>query len=471
MAFEVANRAFEEAFVLTEEKKEQSEDVIKAFLEMLEEYLTGHREWPARMIRVWIQHGGRLSAFPCREDAVQPMVDAFALARIPYVLVRQANGRAGFLIRESDVAGARNTIQKVLIDLSKNCTITTGQEAGMAYLKLKDDDRMMMLICGLNRGEAFFLKSLLPRAMDGETVGIDRMPDDTYTVTCHGKTAMKNRSGDSFCEALAEAMLMGSAGTAEMLDKRATAADLFLTMRAAGFPGKDGTQSTPAWVVGRGSCYVKRDRDGFGAGHAVVIGDEVHLEEDYRVEKEDAKYDERLNSALFRITDHLCLFTLDDVMAYFRKKKEQYRSSLETGQQLLAQNAAEIVGAKVRKDKIFRTERNWHHKARHYQFEVARLIAAAKDGKIPKGYEKADVLLLRKIMRTFELDARLLEPALEKIAKVEIYEREAGPVRLADIDELIRAGRGELAKERMREEEREAGIEMPGISASGKEDR
>ncbi len=144
------------------------------------------------------------------------------------------------------------------------------------------------------------------------------MPDGTKLFTCHGKTAMSGAREKLFRSAVAETALVMNGESSDRLREYEQNVSTYRRQRAAGFPDMRGTMDEPVWVVGDGERFVKRTAEGFELGHALEIDDNVLLETDLIVDASDKRYETRLNSALSKITGHVCLYDIRDVIEWFR---------------------------------------------------------------------------------------------------------------------------------------------------------
>ena len=96
-----------------------------------------------------------------------------------------------------------------------------------------------------------------------------------------------------------------------------------------------------------------------------------------------------------------------------------------------------------------RMEGKWDKKLSHYQHEISKLIAAAAAGKIPPGYTREDIHDLRNVIKLFDLDPAKMQPALDKMLRIETYEKEAGPRKVQDVQKHIEnMGSGRETQER-----------------------
>ena len=329
MPFNVSNAAFEEAFG---NPKTQGK-LTKSFIQQLAKYLENKNFDSAKAIKIWLQKGGTLSTFTCREDMLQAMMMELRRHKTPYILVKETGGGLGFLIRSSDTELVKKIIRYVLKEKSRFCAVTTGQQASDLYLKSKEKDKTMLQVCGLSEEEVIYLEQACNTVLPGEAVGIDRMADGTYMFSCHGKTVVDGKKRrKSFGSALTESLMVMNGSTSEKMKKRAQNVAAYREAKSAGFPDQNGGFDSPVWVVGDGDRFVKTAGSGFELGHAIEIGDSVILETDLTVAKDDETYGSRLNAALSHILGRICLYTEDDVIAHFKTKRSYMQDQTVVGE-------------------------------------------------------------------------------------------------------------------------------------------
>lgn len=453
MAFSTANRTYEAVFG---RRVRKDSEIYRDFLDMLKAYLEEEKSEPARKMLEWIRSGKELKALTCRQDAVEPLCERLLMKGIPFVAVNETNGKTGFLIRTADEQTVKQTVKKTLNEMSGHCAICSGYDAGMTYLKGNDEDKTMLLVGGLSREEAFVFAESCGQVIPGETVGIDRMPDGTFMISAHAKTVMRPGRRRTFYGALAETIILINGADGREAKERADKRLLYLQQKNKGFPDKSGSFDLPVWVVGTGTCFVKRTKNGFEAGHAVVIREMVFLEKDYEADKEEKHYMERLNSALSRMTSHLCLYTEKDVREYYKNPGRALCSPQEKGQRMVIEQAALLVSKKTIADRVMRMDGKWEHKFRHLQRNLAYVLKGAAEGKVPKRYAKADIISLRSMAKNCGVDLLAVVPGIEKYAGLDSYAREAGIPRAADLDKLIEKYTA-IAASRGRKHERQTG--------------
>ena len=434
----VASSAFEQAFGTGEGNLNGSggstgdrDELPVSFMAMLEDYLRGRKEWTSRSMYTWIRSGRKLCAFTCREDLVQPVIDVLMERGRPFVLVKESTGGTGFLIRDADSSNVKADTDEVLQAHAGYCEITTGEGAGIIYRRTRVKDRSMLVLGGLSENEIFYLQEEARADLPGLAVGIDRMPDGTYTMTCHGESAFE--SGSRFGKALIEAVMLAGGECADEIRERGIQRKAYLREKAAGFPDSNGTRDGPVWIVGTGECYVKRTSDGFELGHAQELCGEVFLVIDVKTGKREEGYERKLDSALSRMTGHMCLYEESSVLEYFRNKKDHYRGSKENGIKTLVGCASGVVSERKKR---FPKSRSWAGRMARYRDDMYRLLEGAGRGSIPRGYRKKDILRLRRIIQAFGLDMEKAQPALTRMRDITVHERQAGPRRI-DLEQKL----------------------------------
>lgn len=447
MAFTVSNQAFAEAFGDNTDVKEldgskKKGSVTEEFIKALTKYLKTQTNKSSVIMYQWLKKGGSLSAFACRGDLVEPLSVALQNSMIPFVLVQQTDGDMGFLIRPYDTLKTKKTISDLLSSKSHYCHVMSGEEAGKLYLRLRSPDKTMISVCGLNEAEIIYLEKLCDDVLAGEAIGIDKMGDGTYMVSCHGKSAVGGKSGKKkFTKALTETLVLMNGDLQEKMAHEADMTIQYREARANNFPDKNGGTEKPVWVVGSTNYYVKRASDGFELGHAEV-SDSVMLLDDLFVPFNDPDYETRLNSALAKITKKELLYSMTDVIFHFRTKKNVWKDQQLAGEQFLITAADEMVEKKMRGEALANTKGKWDQKLLAYQREMGKLMKAVRDGRIPKGYTKTQILDLKNIIQKFKIDINQITPAINKMMELEVYERESGPAKIHDVVAKIDHYRG-----------------------------
>lgn len=437
MAFTVSNKAFEEAFNSNKEIKPQktSKEIVDDFLRELKKYLKTQRKFPAaKAISKWMDKGGSLSSFTCRADMVEPMIAEFRYYNVPFVLVQEVTGAKGFLIRTKDSEKQRKIARKVLKQESHYCKVMSGDEVREAYLKSPEVDKQMFSIGNLSEQEMIYLENLCNKVLPGEAVGIDKMQDGTYLFTVHGKSSIMGKAKKTFASALAETQVLFNSNVKEEMREESNKIKAFRKAKSRGFPDKSGGMSHPVWIVGRENYFIKRNQRGYELGHAEILGDDVLLENDKRIFFDNEYYDKHLNSDLAKLTDKECLYSVKDVIEHFKEKKNYFRNVQRSGELHLVEEIDKVVSEKVKQDATFVRGNNWSVKFKHYQSEVGKVLLATKNGIVPKGYHKDQIMKLMNIAFTYDLDLEKTSLVIDKLRDMQIYDREVGRGKVKNIE-------------------------------------
>ena len=166
------------------------------------------------------------------------------------------------------------------------------------------------------------------------------------------------------------------------------------------------------------------------------------MENDLKVDILDDRYNQRLNSALAKITGHRCLYTLPDVIAYFKTKNPYYKNTAIAAEETLLEEVDKVVSNKIKLDSIIGKEGSWEQKLKHYQNELGSVLAGIRDGKIPPGYTREQMVALVELQKTLQVDTRALTASIDKLLSVGVYTRDAGPKRVQDLEKHIEKFRG-----------------------------
>lgn len=444
LAFKVSNKAFEQAFSSNEGEIKTirtSKEIVDDFLYKLSIYLKQQSHYPAaKAISNWISKGGSLSAFTCRADMVEPMINALRRESIPFVIVQEMTGNKGFIIRSKDNEMQRKIANHLLKTSAKYCQVKTGKEASEEYLRRRIQDKNMLAVGDVTPEQLVYLEELCNQILPGETIGVDKMEDGTYLVTVHGQTAIigpHQYRGRNFAAALSETLFLFDSNVKKEMLEISSNTNEFRKAKSEGFLDKDNSTQQPVWIVGKENIFVKRTMRGFEVGHAEEIGEEVFLETDYRVSFDDPQYDTRLNSGLSKITDKKVLYRLQDVIDHYKTKKSQIRNAKIEGEKHLMEEVDYIVANKVRSDAAYVRGNNWAAKLKHYATEVHKVLSATKDGRIPVGYSKEQIVSLMDITHRYKIDLSIATPAINKLKNVEVFDRPAGPPKIRSIEQEI----------------------------------
>ena len=447
MAFSISNQAFEDVF------GKEAVSPKESFYKVLGNYLKGKKNPSAVLIGSWMEKGKTLNAFTCRADVVLPLMETFRDMKIPYVLVEEPFGDIGVIVRQCDADKTKKAVRMTMKPMAHACGLMTGKEAEMLYLKSNNEDKMMLQVAGLTQEEVICLAETAGGILPGEAVGVDALSDGTYLFTCHGRTAMSAAGKKSFGGALTETMLLLNGESSQAMKRKEQGRARYLKTKSEGFPDRFGYNDDPVWIVGNGQRYVKRESSGFELGHAATgKGLDVELVPDLRVASNEKRFEERLGSALSRITGHICLYSHEDVLEWFSTKRGFIPDKAVAGQQLLSSKADAMVSAKILNDNVMRMEGRWDTKLRHYMSEMKQLLGALKGGRMPEGFKKEDMAGLFRTAQAFQLDMQKMAPVVNRVAAIDIYGRDAGPQKVYDVQLHIEqmSGRGGREDDRSR---------------------
>ena len=357
----------------------------------------------------------------CRADVVNDLEEEFMKTGVAFTLFEGVSGNYGFLARSCDIEKQNKAIKNVLERKSKYCNITSGEEAAHFYSKksgLKDTD--MVAIGGLNEEEVHLLKESCNKVLPNQTIGIDEMSDGSYLLTFHGKSSLDFTSDSDI------------AYQKEFVN---------------GFPDKNGSLKNSVWIVGNERRYVERTTHGFKTGYPVEKDEDIILEEDSSITKDDENYNRKLHSALARISNKKCLYTEADVKMYFKIRKPYIENIKVAGEKQLISIVGKIVSENLNRSHLNTMDKKWDSKLDLYKKEVAKILESAQKAKVPKGYKKKDIIAIMAIAKNYGLKVDALSPAIQRMSIVNIYDRSLQRPVIKDIDkELNRVT--SIAKER-----------------------
>lgn len=141
MSFEASNTEFEALFG---HEKPGDPEIVEKYLDSLRSKLRRKYSRASKGVLTWMNNGGQLSSFTCREDVLMGMATAMSEAGIPYVIISQTTGGSGILIRDCDATKIRSMTDRVLRKCAMTCRVGTGRETELAYLHASDEDKMMI---------------------------------------------------------------------------------------------------------------------------------------------------------------------------------------------------------------------------------------------------------------------------------------------------------------------------------------
>lgn len=445
MAFKVSNKAFEEVFGKKEnnviEMTTNPNDLLKIFKKNLKLYLEKNHQYPAaNSLLHWIAKGGSLSTFTCRADIFDFVVTTLRKNKIPFLIVQQKTGKKGFIIRSKDEDKQHRLIRPILKAASSYCKVTSGKNAITDYQSRRLTDKNMIAIGDITKEQLVYLENLCDKVMPDEVLGVDKMEDGTYLLTIHGQTAIlgnQKAGGRRFADALAETIFLYNSEAKKDLMKRSKNVTKYRRAKANGFLDKEDTTKKPVWVVGSGNVFVKRTLRGFEVGYAHEVGNDVLLDVDYRVSFDDEAYEKRLNSALLKITNHLVLYTLPDVIEHYKTKRSMLENAKISAEQHLMELIDFVVTNKVVHDSIYVRGNNWAAKMKHYQAETGKVIEGVRDGRIPPGYTKEQIGGIMDIVFKYKMNLDVVTPAISKLKNIEVHDRTKQLSKVRSVEEQL----------------------------------
>lgn len=411
--------------------------VMDQIFARLEVYLSGRHEKAARRILAHMKKGGKMWYFNCRIDMMDLNMSELSRAGVPYVLLTEKSGRMGFLFRDTDLAKVRRAQKTALKLASLPCQTMTGDAVRYAYVQAKAKDKALLQVGGFDRDEVRYLEKLCGHIFYGGAIGVDKMRDGTYLFTCHAMSGMKGYAGKTVPLSIAESVVLLNGTCGDDMRRDLAAEDAFWAAREAGFPNRAGGHENPVWIVGRGMNFIEVRADKFISGHALEIGEEIILSADHTVPKSQEDYSRRLDTALGGIPDHICLYTERDVIDHFLSRRKYGHDKEADAEKAFLTAADRVVTGKISRDSVMHHEGRYRDKLRHYQKNMARVLRAVRDGKVPRGYTAEDIGKLRRTAGRLGVSLRDLTPAISRLLSLDVYEREAELDRASDIRDVI----------------------------------
>lgn len=420
---------------------------VQTFLKQVDRYLAAHPSPSGEPLRTYLAAGGMLDAFRCRTDVSELMAREMSAAGMPYLMMQDSHGCLYFLMRQSDRATQADCVRKALSAASRTCILTTTGDMEQRLLQSSEKDKEVLYLSSLSQGEAEYLRQKADFLLPGSIAGLSRAMDGTYLFCCHARTAMQGfgfgqygpEGAEAFCLAASEAYLLSSGDGADEWNMRAQQTAEFRRARSMGFPSEDGSFLHPVWIVGDGRRYVRVAPEGFSAGYAVAERETIRLYRELSVRQEDAKFLPRLNDALAQIPRPLCLYTEEEVIAFFMHKKTARTHQPNAAKQILARQADPMLMRALRHDGTTLDSARWGDKFSHYQHMMGRLLKAVRDGSILNGFKTDDIRLLQNTARAGRLSPATLDAASSRLIHAESVSRVAERPRVHNFQkELVR---------------------------------
>ena len=413
-------------------------DIVKLFKKKLHDYLSNSNFPNEKAILSWMEKGGKLSSFTCRGDLIDRMMQAMNSQMIPYLLMREATGNYGFIIRECDAEKQRILVVKeILPNASKYCHIKTSAEAAKIYMQKGGKEKQMLEVCGLSEAEISYIEGKIDDVLPDETIGIDKMIDGTFVLTYSAPKSIAVSNNRTIMGLIAEAKMLTHGDVSKIVKEESLNESHYQMQKAKNFPDENGDMKKPVWIVGQEQLYVKRTPYGIQYGHPETMPDnEIDLVVDINIDQDDEAFEEKLNSCLASITKHKCLYSEEDVIEHFRNPKPRL-NVVVVGTKNFITKATEIARRKLLYEPIMQKSGMWDSKFKLFQSYTAEAILAAQKGTVPKGYIKEDIVDLIKISRITGLDINVMAKMASILSRIEVYAKEAGIEKVTSIDEKI----------------------------------
>lgn len=466
MAFMTSNTLFDNVFG-DEPEKTPSE----IFITELISYLKNKHSSPlARKMGVYLEKGGACTAFSCREDVFSDVAEELYEKELPYAATATLEGRFGFLVREADKEKAYEACNNVLERRSRTCLVMTGEEIMKQAAFSREADRSCIAIHGLASGQARLIQEKYALYIDAAKIGLDHMEDGTVTLTVFAKDAIKKnlRKGPDLCTIYMETILASNGPNGVRNQAYAELRVALQNKLAVSFNDEiSNLNKTPLWVVGQGTQYLTIKANSFSYGRAIIDDDNVQFKTFYQADIAQPDYRQMLISFTERIPFPLTTYNQSEVLEHFRQQKSggveldlldsapdsKYRMYAR-GEKQLAKQIDLMITRKIQNDPIMQMDGRQNEKFTHYVEEFQSMMKAIIIGRMPEGYELADVKVLNEIMNKHKLDGEMYEQSLIALQSIEAVAITTTIDRIADVAEKIVEEKD--AREREIEKQRKA---------------
>lgn len=405
MSLKTAQANFQKAFI------DNNKTLTETFLEELREYLTGKKAARYQMLLECMDNGEPLASFLCRNDICDDLVTELLEMTIPFVMVTNAKGEYGFIIRSSDRALTNEVIRKILKRKGTYCEIVTGEELLSIIMNLRgENDKQMLALQGLSVEKLKLLEKLCKKRGILDFIAEDKMDDGTYRFMVHAKRASQDCNFSEFILT----MVMMTEGKNKDLHKRRILNELNVQkLRAMDFGRKEGMKS-PLYIVGSSNQYIKIEQDRFEFGHSARKNGEAVLIAHFFADKTTPSYKEYETSFLNRIPDPIPTKDLHLVMEHFNTHTG--RDPLDFGmtwderqsyfgEKMLINALMTTVIRKIQNDPIMNVSGRWLEKTFHTTTEAGKVLDGLINNIIPQGYDELDMTQLRASMAEFGMEA------------------------------------------------------------------
>lgn len=449
MAFEASNADFYSVFGKPQALKPSPS---RTFLDSLTKYLLSKPSiQSAHDMGVWLSEKRPVSAFLCREDVVTDLAECLTEKGIPYAATVSAGGDTGFLIRAVDAPEVERLSRQVLDRMGHYLKVMSGQELREELSRARGQDKNVLSISGLSGEETRIFLSRYREYKDGSKVGVDRMQDQTYTISLPAGNSIKKscRDGVDVCRIYLESAMAARGPNGSRNTARAILQERYEKALAHDFREEDvNLMRTPLWIVGTSRQYMKVTGRGFEYGYGIQNGDEVTLTPTVQADTLQPNYRQMLISYGERIPNKRMTYDSTEVINHFRKNtNDAVLDVLDTtasvsekmtgwGEKKIAALMDTMVMRKIQGDSIMLTGKH-DEKLLHYALEAASILEAVSAGYIPDGFEAEDMGALRALMDKYGIEETSYKDTAVMLSKTEVQVSARNFERITDLDKEL----------------------------------
>lgn len=325
----------------------------------------------------FIENGGELLMFDCRETESDELSKYFIYQNIPFVAMRTEDGRIGFFYRIYD----RDAVDRIKRDFLR---MKMHYCLSIDYKKQKKENigRHLLAVSNLSKAEALILFRLCDETCSGDKISVSEMEDGTYTVVFSEETVEKGFLGKLIIRMYLEAKgLFADANCAIQLTAEKT--DLIVAKDILAAVADYGTRK---FIVGTGEHYIMLDAHGFVFGRAEHRDNKtVDLISEQEFSRYEPNYDRNLRKCLEEIPYATVLKMNDAIrqlsdpegtaLVHFRSRDQLIVQRMETE---LTDKLDEIVSEKIKDDEIMTVSGHYDEKLFLYLREAANLLDDAR---------------------------------------------------------------------------------------------
>ena len=474
MAFQTSNDVFDAVF-----GKEQDISPAESFLTEISDYMKTRVNVPGAVdLGKWISAGKPLCTFTCREELTETLAENLREGEIPYVVLFTETGQAGFIIREPDGDKADEIKAMTLARASRICKVVSGNEMMHFTAASKAKDKSCLAFHGLTQAQAFCIRDAYAKNFIGSQIGMDRMSDNTYTLTIMANNAIKKNARDGavdICTIMLDTVMKTTGPNGSRNSYYAELEEEYRLRLAKNFqePGVN-LNRTPLWIIGKGTQFIKITATGFSYGHAIVQDDKVNLREELQAEDNQPDYRQLLISYTRRIPYKVFTYNTEAVIYHFQNKTEDDELDLadispepiyyvwKRGEQQLVKELDKIMTRKLNNEEIMIMDGRWHEKFSRYMAEAQAVLQALSIGRLPPGYEPGDLATIRSILDKHKMEAGMYEQGIEALKEIQAVPILETVERIVDVQKTIGITKETIEREKQKEREERAAAKSRG---------